>query len=397
MFGRVKSYFRPDENHGSERDVVEELSVMDRPGPAIVPDEEERHDALVEEATTPLTDLIAKCAGLSLAQQRALAAVIDEIAGTGALVEEKTQEIAGGFQNLARSAGRQSEQVQEVIALSSQIDVDGESLRLVDVPQLMEGVLQDIIGTVLYMSKQGLELVYALDDVVAEVSGVEKTIKGIEAINKQTVILALNAKIEAARAGEAGKGFAVVADEVRELSDQINVLAEEIRGQLGRTRDGVVGGHKKLQELASLDMTEHLVAKERLEKILTAMIQQSNELARALSMSGEVSNQISKDVGALVVDLQFQDRAQQQLENVTSTLNVLSDAFHAFYDEACSIDSVVIKESDIAEMLSEMIDQYTLGDVKKRFIQKVLIPGMGEEYDSTDENVEEEENSIELF
>lgn len=397
MFERLKSYFTPDESDGSEEALVAELESLGRIDSAVDPAEEERQDLLSDERETSLTDLVSKCAGLSSAQQRALGAVIDEIAGTATLVEEKTQEISERFRNLAINASQQSDQVEDVIALSSEIDVDGEILELIDVPKVMEGVLQDIIGTVLHMSKQGLELVYSLDDVVEEVSGVETTIKSIEAINKQTVMLALNAKIEAARAGDAGMGFAVVADEVRVLSSRINTLAEDIRGQMRRTYDGVTDGHKKLKTLASLDMTEHLLAKERLEKILNAMIVQSNGLSNSLSKSSELSSRISKDVSALVVDMQFQDRAQQQLENVTGTLNVLSDAFGSFSDEACSMDGVVVEEEDIAAMLSDVIERYTLGDVKKRFIQKVLMPGLDEEQGQVDANEVNEENSIELF
>ena len=172
-------------------------------------------------------------------------------------------------------------------------------------------------------SKVAMSLVGMMDDIVGDVRNILGVLGEIEAISKQTNLLALNAAIEAARAGEAGRGFAVVADEVRGLSNRSNQFSSQIRMHMGRVDASVKAAESEIGLMASKDMNFALTSKTRLGKMMEKVQGLNQSMATTADQLSIIANQTEADVRVAITSLQFQDLATQLIVHVGSRVDSL--------------------------------------------------------------------------
>jgi len=320
-------------------------------------------------------DLLATWLGFADMQRRTLDAIQGELTRTSDHVEESTLDLSHRFRELAEKALQQSARVEQIVAMAGSVDIDGERLPLDQLVNGMQDMIAEMIANIVQLSMRAMSMVYLLDDVQKDVGELEKSIADIDSINRQTNFLALNATIEASRAGEAGRTFAVVAQEVRHLSRTTSELAERMRSKVGAVVTGVRNGHDILREIANTDMSPQMLAKERVDKTMESLVEQTAHFQSVLETAAGVSNDMSSTIGRMVTGMQFQDLTKQRLEAVGDSLTVMAAGLEELEDRTRGCLPAGAEIPVPQAWLDHLLDRFRLSDMRQRFVRRLLMEG----------------------
>ncbi len=311
-------------------------------------------------------------------QSQSVEALRGELTLTSEDVEMSVQGLVGRFRDLALKARDQTETVRSLMSSVHSIEMDGEDVPLSDLAKGIADTVSALVEKIIYLSSRSVAMVYALDDVQTEIRSMQASIAQIDKINRQTNLLSLNAKIEAARAGAAGRGFAVVATEVGELARAVNTLSDTVKRQMGSVSDGLRRGDGLLREISTIDMSEeNLKAQERIKIMIELLITQNATITGALRKTAATSEKMEEAVSGAIVDMQFQDRVMQHIENVNGALSVLSRAGRAVSAKAGDeFDLVSTSTPAGVAMLQEIADQFSLSEMRERFITALKLEAL---------------------
>jgi len=324
------------------------------------------------EVPSPHAKLLQRWISLAAMQQRVIQALVSEIAQTSGFVETEADALSGRFQRLAVSAEQQTTRVESLTNLATGIEVEGKIVPIDQITGLLEGTLGDVVEKILHLSKDSMSMVYALDELKASVERVEKCMEQLDGVNNTTNMLALNARIEAERAGTSGLAFRVVADEVRELSKVTQGLAASMKGELKGLTDGIAHGQATLQRVATIDLSDNILAKERLEVLMKGLARRSASLGTIVADAVKEAGTISADVDGMVTGIQFQDRTRQRLEHVVDTLHVIDQALEEIKSStATSLPDLVEAVPDM-EWVKKLLERFTMSEMRARFVAQLL-------------------------
>jgi methyl-accepting chemotaxis protein len=186
-------------------------------------------------------------------------------------------------------------------------------------------VLAYYIKLVIDISRQSVETVHKIDDMVGQMDSIFVLLEDINSIADQTNLLALNAAIEAARAGEAGRGFAVVADEVRKLSQHSASFNAQIRGQAESAKRTIEEARELVGDVAAKDMNMAIKAKGNVDEMIEHVSSLNQSISDSLERVAGISEQVQVSVDTAVRGLQFEDMTRQLVEYIGHELVSVRD------------------------------------------------------------------------
>ncbi|WP_019960145.1 methyl-accepting chemotaxis protein [Woodsholea maritima] len=308
-------------------------------------------------------------------------------------VELNTGRLSSLFQSLVDASQAQNVRLSQVISQIGVVEYDGKVIDLIDLPKLLQDTLEEITDRILILSKQGVSLIYSLDEILDEVKELGSCVAEIEAINRQSRLLSLNAQIEAGRAGQAGAGFQVVAHEMHVLASRIDALADRMRSSIDVVQNNINevieqirDEYNKMNEIGAMDLSRQVDAREHLQVVLNSLVERNEVLKGAIDDSATASSRITDEINDLVTTMQFQDRMRQRSDAVVGVLDILlkfmRDQPEDYYDdEACDA------------LCQNILSGITLSEVRSTF--EAALTGKVSSGLSPKEDVSE--NNIELF
>ncbi|MEH0664331.1 methyl-accepting chemotaxis protein [Vibrio scophthalmi] len=293
----------------------------------------------------------AREAALGHILQRVIPQLSEPLSHQRSVVDESVDTLNESYFELQKLAEEQSQVTSELV--ETLLGNHGSDHDISQVLPKTEAIIRHFVDTLVIVSEKSISAVHSIHDMSDKLDSVFKLLNQVRGLSEQTNLLALNAAIEAARAGEAGRGFAVVADEVRHLSVKAEELNNQIEREINTAQATVQEANKTVGEMASIDMTEAIESKEKVDDMLRGVQQLNVSVEQEVHKIKHSGDLLSVQVANGIRALQFADIITQQGEYAQGSvafIQQLADLTLAWTDRTLS-------DAEFASELHALLEQ----------------------------------------
>ncbi len=195
--------------------------------------------------------------------------------------------------------------------------LDQRAAMLARCEEQLRGLLRSFQG---FVASHG-EVMSSIQHLAGASTQLSSMAEDVSKIARQTNLLSINAAIEAARAGDSGRGFAVVAGEVRRLSTESGATGQRISAQVADFGRVMNASAQRARAQAEHDSTVMSSSENTIAEVVSQVdsaISGLEQRAAELTARGEA---VRQRVNEMMMAFQFQDRVQQILEQVVSSMH----------------------------------------------------------------------------
>ena len=163
---------------------------------------------------------------------------------------------------------------------------------------------------------------------------------------------------------------------MKQLSQATQETAHQVRERIAAVTRGVARGHAVMQQIATLDLSQNIVAKERINALLAAIATQHETFGVVLADTAAETSALASTVGEMITGLQFQDRTKQHLAQVVDTLAALRDGSAQLQEASVTALPELATGGGLDEAaIGRIIDKQTLGGMRSRLLSRLLASG----------------------
>jgi len=224
------------------------------------------------------------------------------------------------------------------------------------------------IGT---LGEGAIALKGSIEAIGGTIRHVRDTSDAIQAIARETQMLAINANVEAARAGDAGRGFAIIADSMKSLADRIRSFTGENQKNLealARTLSNLVEESDRNAAIAQSAIADSQSARDAtatLQSLVDAaqhLTDNIESMAQSVESSSNCYDIVHKELGNLVATVESGDTKLMQARERANSILGISEDFILFIAES----GVETPDTPIISLCKETAG--TIGDLFERAV-----------------------------